>query len=90
MVSTMMGSVCYLDSGASFHMIGCIDFSSDLEEKYLQMHIKLGDDRTYSTTRIVVITFQRELGSPLMLKDAMFILGLKKNTISIATLEEWF
>ena len=31
----IMGSVWYLDSGASFHMTGDIDFFSDLEEKYL-------------------------------------------------------
>ena len=34
MASTMMGSVWYLDSGASFHMTRCRDFLSDLKEKY--------------------------------------------------------
>jgi len=40
MDNTLMGSAWYLDSGASFHMRGCRDFFTDLEEKYLQMHIE--------------------------------------------------
>ena len=39
-----MGSVWYLDSGASFHMTGDKDLFSDLEEKDFQMHIEMGDD----------------------------------------------
>ena len=39
LVSSAMGSVWYLDSGASFHMRGDKELFSDLEEKYLQMHI---------------------------------------------------
>ena len=35
MANTVMGSVWYLDPGASFHMTWCRDFFSDLEEKYL-------------------------------------------------------
>lgn len=33
MTSTMMGSVWYLDSGASFHMMESKELFSDLEEK---------------------------------------------------------
>jgi len=35
MVTSVMGSVWYLDSGASFHMTGNKEFLSDLEEKVL-------------------------------------------------------
>ena len=52
------------------------------------MHIKLGDDGRYNMTSIGKFTFQRKSGSPLRLKDAMFVLGLKKNLISIAVLED--
>ena len=52
------------------------------------MHIEIGDDGRYSTTRIGTVTFQRESGSPFRLKDVMFSRGLKKNLISIATLED--
>ena len=58
------GSVWYLDSGASFHMMGDKDLFSDLEEKDLQMHIEMGDDGRYSETSIGTINFEREFGNP--------------------------
>lgn len=39
-------------------------------------------------TSIGTVTFQRESGSPLRLKDVMFVLGLKKNLIFIGVLED--
>ena len=44
MASSALGSVWYLDSGASFHMTGDKDLFSDLEEKDPKMHIEIGDD----------------------------------------------
>ena len=41
MASTMMGSVWYLDSGDSFHIMGNREILSDVEEKDLQMHIEM-------------------------------------------------
>ena len=60
MSSTIMGSVWYLDSGASFHMAGCKEFFSSLEEKDLEMHIELRDYGWYSTKGIGTLTFKRE------------------------------
>jgi len=88
MVSTMMGNLWYLDLGASFHMTGYRDFFSDLEEKDLHMHIDLGDHRRYNVIGIGIVTFKRESGSPIYLKDVMFVPGLKKNLISVAILED--
>ena len=59
MVSSVMGSVWYLDSGAYFHNTGDKEPFSSLEEKDLQMHIEMGDDGRYSATEIGTITFQR-------------------------------
>ena len=64
MVSSVMGSVWYFDSGASFHMTRDKEIFSSLEEKDLQMHIKMVDDGWYSATGIGTITFQRESGKP--------------------------
>lgn len=77
-----------MESGASFHMKGCRDFFSDLEEKDMQIHIKMGDYRRYIATTFGTVTFKRESSSPLRLKDVMFILGLKKNIIFVAILED--
>ncbi len=65
MTNTMMGTTWYLDSSALFHMTGCREFFSDLEEKYLLMHIGFGDDGMYNATGIGIVTFQRESRSPL-------------------------
>ena len=51
------------------------------------MHIKMGDDRRYSATDISIITFQREAGTPLTLKDVMYVPSLQKNLVSVAMLE---
>ena len=60
MVSSALGSVWYLDSGASFHMNEDKEIFSDLEEKDIQMHIEMGDDGWYNAMRIGTITFQRQ------------------------------
>ncbi|MCY6488406.1 hypothetical protein, partial [Actinobacillus pleuropneumoniae] len=65
MVSSMMGCVWYLDSGASFHMTGDKNLFSALEEKDLKMRIEMGDNRRYSVSGLGTVTFQREHGAPL-------------------------
>ena len=57
-VSSATSSEWYLDSGASFHMMGDKEIFSSLEEKDIQMHIEMGDDGWYGVTRIGTITFQ--------------------------------
>jgi hypothetical protein len=44
MASGALGSVWYLDSGASYHMMGDKESFSDLEEKDLRVHIEMGND----------------------------------------------
>eukprot|EP00253_Pinus_taeda_P021600 PITA_21600 len=88
LVSSVMGSVWFLDSGASFHMTGDRDFFSDLEDKDLGVHIEMGDDGRYSATGIGTISFERESGKPFVLKEVMHVPGLEKNLISVAMLED--
>ena len=68
-----MGSVWFLDSGASFHMIGDRDLFSDMEEKDLGVHIEMGDDGRYSATSIGTISFERDFGKPFVLKEVMHV-----------------
>ena len=53
------------------------------------MHIKMGDDGRYNAIDIGNVTFQREFGSPLTLKDVMYVLGLKNNLVSVVMLEDY-
>jgi len=81
MANAAMGGVWYLDSSASFHMMGNRDLFSDFEEKDLKQSIEFRDDKRYRAIEIGTITFQRESGSPLRIKDVMYVLGLKKNLV---------
>ena len=74
-------------NGALFHMMGNKYFFSVMEGKDLKIHIEMGQDGIYSMTGIGTITFQREWGSPLKIKDVMFVSSLRKNIISVAMLE---
>eukprot|EP00253_Pinus_taeda_P025393 PITA_25393 len=88
LVSSVMGSVWFLDSGASFHMTGDRYLFFDLEDKDLGVHIKMGDDGRYSATGIGTISFEMESGKPFVLKEVMHLPGLKKNLILVAMLED--
>ena len=52
------------------------------------MHMKMGDDGRYNMTDTNTVTFQRESGSHLTLKDVMYVPGLKKNLVSVAMMED--
>ena len=88
LVSSVMVSVWFLDSGASFHMTGDKYFFSDLLEKDLGVHIDMGDDGRYFATGVRTISFERESGNPFILKDVMHVPGLKKNLIFVVMLED--
>eukprot|EP00253_Pinus_taeda_P020605 PITA_20605 len=88
MVSSMIGCVWYLESGASFHMTSDKNLFSALEEKDLKMCIEMGDDRRYNVSRVGTVAFQREHGAPLTLTDVMYVPELKKNLVSVAMMEE--
>ena len=88
LVSSMMGSVWFLDSGASFHMTRDKYLFTDIDEKDLGVHIEMGDDSRYSVIGIETISFERESGKAFILKDVMHVPGLKKNLISVAMLED--
>eukprot|EP00253_Pinus_taeda_P035408 PITA_35408 len=88
MVSSSMGCVWYLHSGASFHMSSDKILFNILEEKDLQIRIKMGDDGKYRVSGEGTVVFQREHDSPLSLSNVMYVPGLKRNLVSIAMLED--
>jgi len=87
MVSSMVGSGWFLDSGASFHMTSDKSLFSTLEEKDLQILIVMGNDEKYSVSSVGMVIFQREHGARLTLIGVKYVPGLKRNLVSIAMLE---
>jgi hypothetical protein len=77
-----------LDSGTSFHTTVDKEIFSDLEEKYLKIHIDMGNDGQYIVNGIGTIAFHRESGKPFQLKDFVHVPGVKKNLVSVAMLED--
>ena len=77
MVSSMVGSGWFLDSGASFHMTGDKILFSTLEEKDLQILIVMGNDEKYSVSGVGMVIFQREHGARLTLTNVKYVPGLK-------------
>ena len=88
MVSSIVGCVWYLDSGASFHMSSDKNLFSTLEEKDLQMRIEMGDDGKYCVSSEGMVVFQREHGAPLTLTNVKYVPGLKKNLVFVTILED--
>eukprot|EP00253_Pinus_taeda_P030288 PITA_30288 len=77
----------YIDSGASFHMTKNREYFNQLEEKEILVHIELGDNGKYTTMGVGIVSFKREFGSSLHLKDVLYVPSLK-NLVSVATLED--
>lgn len=67
-------------------MTGDKELFNDLDKKDLQMHIEINNGGKYSVTGLGMITFQREHGATLTLKNVMYVPRLKKNLVSIAML----
>ena len=61
---------------------------SGLQEKEGGMCMELGDDATYSMKLLGSISFSIALGDILKLTGVLFIIGLKKNLLSIYFLED--
>jgi len=87
MISSMVGCVWYLDSGASFHMSGDKNIFNTLEEKDLQKWIKMGNDEKYHVLGEDTVVFQREHEALLTLTDVKYVPGLKKNLVFVAMLD---
>ena len=57
MVSSMVGSGWFLDSGASFHMTNDKSLFSTLEEKDLEILIEMANDEKYSVSGVGTVIF---------------------------------
>jgi hypothetical protein len=80
-------SIWYIDSGASRHMTGVREYFTDLTE-IGDLEVVLGDDSVVKVVGSGTISFQRESLPPMLLRDVLYVPGLKKNLVSVSTIED--
>ena len=61
---------------------------SRLEEKSSPQKVSLGDDYQYPIKGIGEASYKLDSGNPLKMKEVLYVPGLKKNLISISTLDK--
>jgi hypothetical protein len=92
--SSLLGSVSpredtwIIDNGASKHMKGQRDILSILTENNFPQKITLGDDYQYPINGVGESTYKLDSGTPMKMKDVLYVLGLTKNLLSISTLDK--
>jgi hypothetical protein len=77
----------YIDSGVSRHMIAVREHLTDLTRSR-DADVLLGDDWEVKVAGCGTISFQRESLPPMNLTEVLYVLGLKKNLVSVSTIEE--
>ena len=78
----------YIDSGASSHMTGAREMFSELSQTGRDVEVVLGDNTVVRAVGRETITFQRESMSLMTLRDVLYVPGLKKNLVSVSTIED--
>ena len=86
--ATTTSSTWYIDSGASNHMTGDRDMFTEMSESYLELEVVLGDDIVVRAVGRGTARFDRESMHPLYLRDVLYVLGLKKNLVSVSMIED--
>jgi hypothetical protein len=77
----------YIDNSASHHMTGVHQHLKELTEM-VNVKVVLGDDREVKVVGSGTVSFQRESLPPLNLAEVLYVPGLKKNLVSVSTIEE--
>jgi hypothetical protein len=77
-----------IDSGASKHMTGQRDVLSFLSEKKFSRKVTLGDDYQYPIKGVGESNYKLNSGTPMKMKDVLYVPGLTKNLLSISYLQK--
>jgi transposase InsO family protein len=94
LISALSGSITpgddtwLIDSGASKHMTGQRNILSCISEKKFSQKVTLGDDYQYPIKGVGESNHKLNSGNSLKMKDILYVLGLKKNLLSISALEK--
>ena len=69
-------------------MFGVQECFSELNERGVDVEVELGDDRIVRVVGRGTISFQRESRPPLRFRDVYYVSRLRKNLISVSTIED--
>jgi hypothetical protein len=89
LISSLSGSVSHgedtwlIDSGASKHITGQRDILSSLTEKNFPWKVTLGDDYQYHIKGVREPNYKLDSGTPMNMKDVLYVPGLTKRLLSI-------
>jgi hypothetical protein len=90
--SALLGSVTpgedtwLTDSGASKHMRGQRNILSSLTKNNFPRKVTLRDDYQYLIKGVGESTYKLDSGTPMKMKDVLYVPGLTKNLLSVSTL----
>jgi hypothetical protein len=77
-----------IDIGASKRMTGYKEILSDFETKYFVEKVELRDEKCYNIEGVGSISFILESEARLHVDEVLYVPGLKKNLLLVATLED--
>jgi hypothetical protein len=80
--------IWYIDGGTSNQTSGVREYFIDLRDPEIKFKIVLGDDTIVRVVGHGTISFQRELRPPLVFRDVLYVPGLKKNLISVSSIQD--
>jgi hypothetical protein len=69
-------------------MTGYKEILSDFKTKSFAEQVELGDDKCYKIEGVGSISFRLESGARLHVDEVLYVSRLKKNLLSVATLED--
>jgi hypothetical protein len=94
LISTLSGSVSpgedtwLIDSGASKNMTGKKNTLSCISERKFSQKVTLGDDYQYPIKGVGESNYKLDSENSIIMKDVLYVPGLKKNLLSISTLDK--
>jgi hypothetical protein len=77
-----------IDSGASRYMTSIRNHLTRFIKKETHLHVVLGDDARYSVRGVGTSTFQLDSDMHLKLEEVLYVPGMKRNLVSISSLED--
>jgi len=84
----MTPNIRNINNEASIHVTGVREHLIDLRDTEVRMEIALGDDSLGRVAMIGIVTFQIDDMPPISFRDVLYVPGLKKNLISVSTLQD--